>query len=186
MEEPYIHKIFVDRKEQKEPIALKKYGFVDVAKLTSAKSDMMEEAVFAYPIKHYTNLQVGETFNEKIGSKNENFAVLEMDEYSVFIGDTFRIGEAIIQVSQPGPVSVNWLESGLQTGWYFRVLEEGNIKGGVDLELIDRPYPDWSIAACIEVVFLNKDDLRTADNLYSCELLAAVWRRTLRKRLLGF
>ncbi|WP_067725182.1 MOSC domain-containing protein [Oceanobacillus damuensis] len=187
MEEPYVHKIFLVKQELKGPFLLRKHGFLNEIDIHKSKSLGMDKAVFTYPIKHYSEDHTeGRNSEDSMGTIGENFAVLEMDEFTVFIGDTFRMGEAIIQVSQPGPVTAKHLQNGLNTGWYFRVVQEGEIRGGTDLELIDRPYPQWSIAACTEVIFLDKHNLRAADELYSCELLGGIWRNSLRKRLRGF
>lgn len=186
MDEPYVHKIFIEKAEQKtEKIDLRKEGF--------SESDA-EKAIFAYPIKHYTFWQE-EVYSESIdmGALGENFSVLEMDEFTVCIGDTFKIGDAVIQVSQPYHPYWNlsdvrfakqMAQSG-RTGWYFRVLQKGNIKPQSDMERIDQPYPQWSIAACNEIMFLYKEDLRLADDLASCDLLAKEWRITMKKRLRG-
>lgn len=183
MEEPYVHKLFIEKVEQdaKENIWLSKHGF-------AGEIADPDRAVFTYPIKHSTDL---ETID--MGAMGENFAVLEMDEFTICIGDTFQIGDAIIQVSQPyqpywnqadREFAKNIQESG-RTGWYFRVLQEGNVKPETDMELIEQPYPQWSIAACNEVMFVYKEDLRLTDDLLSCDLLAEMWKRPLHKRLGG-
>ncbi|UJL47230.1 MOSC domain-containing protein [Virgibacillus sp. NKC19-16] len=186
MEEPYVHKIFIEKVEQKnEKIDLRKEGF--------SENDA-EKAIFAYPIKHYMFWQE-EVDAESIdmGTLGENFSILEMDEFTVCIGDTFKIGDAIIQVSQPFQpyweldkmrFAKQMVQSG-RTGWYFRVLQEGYVQPESDMELIDQPYPQWSIAACNEIMFLDKEDLRLADDLASCDLLAKEWRITMKKRLRG-
>ncbi|RDW18942.1 MOSC domain-containing protein [Oceanobacillus chungangensis] len=183
MDEPYVHKIFINEvvQDSDNEIWIGKSGF---AKEESLDSD---RAVLAYPIKHYTH------WNDEIegnvmepGELGENFSVLEMDEYHVFIGDSYRIGDAIIQVSEPGSIGNLPAKIGLKTGWYYRVLKEGGVKAGSDMELIERPYPEWSITACNEVMHVFKDDLRTADDLASCSLLSNRWKRALKKRLRGF
>jgi len=157
-----------------------------------------EKALFAYPIKHYTYWKKDLAIDSiGMGAMGENIAVLEMDEFTVCIGDTYKFGDAIIQVSQPRrpcwkparrfrtiDFSLRIQNSG-RTGWYFRVLQEGYVHAGIDLELIERPYPQWTIAACNEVMYVYKDDLRLADDLASCEFLAINWKRTLQKRLRG-
>lgn len=187
MQEPYVHKIYTNDTERHNAFPLKKHGFLDETAYSEQNADLLDKAIFAYPIKHYAN-QDGETglSTDSIGKRGENFAVLEMDEFTVFIGDTFQMGEAIIQVSQPGPVSTKQLQNGLHTGWYFRVLREGEIQQEKDLVLLERPNPQWSVAACIEVMFLQKDDLKAAEDLYACQHLGEIWKRTLRKRLQGY
>ncbi|WP_449354351.1 MOSC domain-containing protein [Virgibacillus natechei] len=185
MDEPYVHKIFIEKVEQKtEKIELRKGGF--------SERDV-EKAIFAYPIKHYTFWQEIDSESIDMGALGEHFSVLEMDEFTVCIGDTFKIGDVIIQVSQPFQpywdlgnkhFAKKMVQNG-RTGWYFRVLQEGYTKPGSDMELIERPYPQWSIAACNEIMFIHKDDLRLADDLASCDLLAKEWRKTMKKRLRG-
>lgn len=178
--EPFVYKIFTSKgKTRTKEVWLNKKGFT--------LQQPIDQAVFAYPIKHYTFVENGEIKKSEVGTKGENFSILEVDEFTVSIGDTYKIGEAIIQVSQPGKATPKHIENhNFQTGWYFRVLEEGYIKSESDLELIDRPYSHWTIAACNEIMHVNKHDLRLADELYECELLGEQWRRILRKRARGF
>jgi len=178
--EPFVHKIFTSKgKTRSKKIWLNKKGFT--------LQEPLDQAVFAYPIKHYTYISDEEIQDMEVGEKGENFSMLEVDEFTVSIGDTYKLGEAIIQVSQPGKATTKHLEDrNFQTGWFFRVLEEGYVKSETDLELIERPYPQWTIAACNEIMYVNKHDLRLADELYECELLGEQWRRVLRKRARGF
>lgn len=220
-DEPYVHKIFIGKvkqmgdenatsvmdkpwesgifkQEYEGEIWLSKTGFTGDDVADKKNHGGPEKAVFAYPIKHYTYWKEAlELESIDMGAMGENFAVLEMDEFTVCIGDTFKMGDAIIQVSQPRQPC--WkparrfgiLDFALQiqnsgfTGWYFRVLQEGEVTPGTDLELIERPYPMWTIAACNEVMHVYKEDLRMADDLASCSLLAENWRKRLHKRLLG-
>lgn len=186
MEEPFIHKVFTDNGQQiDEQIWLHKTGL--------SQDNDQEKATFAYPIKHYTYWKesLGEDSID-MGAVGENFSVLEMDEFTVCIGDTYKFGDAIIQVSQPGSPTLQsnndfkvLAQNSGRTGWHFRVLEEGHILSRIDLELIERPFPQWTIAACNEIMHIYKDDLRSADELSSCELLSTNWRRQLLGRLRG-
>lgn len=194
MEEPHVHKIFIDKAENSLEMETNKKIWLSKNGLSDADTEE-EKAVFAYPIKHYTYWLENHELEEEMGGMGENFAVLEMDEFTVSIGDTFKLGDAVLQVSQPQTpkwelfhrfhIEKHIMNTG-KTGWYFRVLEEGYIQATSDLELIDRPYPHWSIAACNEVMYFNKEDFRTADDLLACELLAQSFKKPLRKRLWGF
>lgn len=156
-----------------------------------------EKALFAYPIKHYKSWQEELDIDIDIGGMGENLAVLEMDEYSVCIGDTYKLGDAIIQVSQPRQpcwrparrhrikdLALRIQNTG-RTGWYFRVLQEGHIISRIDFELIERPYPQWTIAAANEVMHVYKDNLKLTEELASVDLLSPNWKRTLNNRLQG-
>ncbi|SFB14505.1 MOSC domain-containing protein YiiM [Lentibacillus halodurans] len=157
-----------------------------------------EKAVFAYPATHYRYWREDLKMDDiDIGAMGENLVLEHADESNVCIGDTYRFGESVIQVSQPRrpcwkparryrvmDFALRIQNSG-RTGWYYRVLQEGYTKAGMELELIERPYPEWTIAACNDVIYVKKEALRLAEQLASCELLADSWKRTLRKRLRG-
>lgn len=160
----------------------------------------LEKALFAYPEKHYTFWQEDlELSAEEIsaGSMGENLVIIGADEYSTFIGDTYEFGEAIVQVSQPRQpcwkparrfkvldFALRIQHSGL-TGWYYRVLKEGYVSANSELQLIERPYPQWSVAAANEVMHEKKDDLHLTFKLAKCDLLAESWKRRLDRRLAG-
>lgn len=221
MEEPHLHKLFmgkvkkVGKKDAENPMErqwesaifkneaegevwLSETGLVGDEVADKKNHGGPEKAVFAYPIKHYTYWKEKlERDDMTMGAMGENFTVLEMDEFTVCIGDTYRLGDAIIQVSQPRQpcwkparrfqiidLALQIQNSG-KTGWYFRVLQEGNVQADSALDLVERPYPQWSVQAANEVMHFYKDDLRLADDLASCELLAASWQNRLKKRLRG-
>lgn len=94
---------------------------------------------------------------EKNASLGENILVKNIDESSVFLGDIWQIGDAIVQISQPRQpcwkLSANVdkkemtkfiFKNGL-TGWYARVLQVGEIKTGDDIVLKTRIYEHLSI-----------------------------------------
>lgn len=217
MNEPFVHKIFVRKVNQLEKIDtadqidrtletveideqiwLSKLG-LEGDQVTDKRHDgSSEKALFAYPLKHYSAWKK-ELENEAVdaGAIGENLSMLEMDEFTVCIGDIYKFGDALIQVSQPlrpNQKSNHHLDKmGLplrmqnsgRTGWYFRVLREGYVLSEIDLELVERPHPEWSIAACNEIMYVDKYNLSRAYDLASCELLANSWRKVLNKRLRG-
>ncbi|WP_174615834.1 MOSC domain-containing protein [Virgibacillus ihumii] len=196
MDRPWKSGMF-KQERQGEPW-LGKTGFTEDEVADTKNHGGPEKAVFAYPKKHYVFWQ-DELELDSIGvsAMGENLSVENADEFQVCIGDTYRFGESLIQVSQPRQPC--WkparrfrimdfalrIQNSGRTGWYFRVLKEGNASSGMYLELIERPYPQWTIAACNEVMHVKKDDLKAAEKLASCELLAPNWKRTLNKRLRG-
>ncbi|MBC7965972.1 MAG: MOSC domain-containing protein [Fuerstia sp.] len=154
-----------------------------------------DKAVLAYAAKHY------ETWNAEFpdlnfpaGGFGENLTVAGIDESGGCIGDTFRIGDCLLQISQPRQpcwkLSRRWnfpqlavlVQQNGRTGWYHRVLQEGVIEAGMALELVDRPFPDFSVAWASSVMFArpkrSDDDLRLA----ACPALSDAWRTTLENR----
>lgn len=157
-----------------------------------------EKALFAYPIQHYAYWQQRLQKNSMVaGGMGENLVIDGVDEFMTFIGDIYRFGGAIIEVSQPRrpcwkparrhrvlDLALQIQDTG-RTGWYYRVLEEGYVEANVTLELIERPHPEWSIAAANEVMYVDKDNLRRAYELASCTALAPNWTESLERRLRG-
>lgn len=155
-----------------------------------------EKAVFAYPLEHYGYWQKErETAEVGPGANGENFLLENVKEDMVCIGDIYEIGEAIVQVSQPRQpcwkparrfkiknLALLIQKSG-RTGWYYRVLKEGNIEEGQKLTLIERPYPNWTIAKCNEIMHSSSPNPVELRELAQCELLAHSWRGTLNKRI---
>lgn len=221
MDTPYMAKLFIGKVKQlgdpkaknpmdrlwetgmlKESVDTKVWltetGFVGDEVADKKNHGGKEKAVFAYPVAHYEKWQ--NEFHHpdlKVGGMGENLAIVGLDEHSVCIGDTYQLGEAIVQVSQPRQPC--WrparrfrkLDFALQiqktgrTGWYFRVIKEGFVQANSPLRLLERPYPKWTIHQCNIVMHEKKDDLQLARELAQCLLLAESWKKTLQKRLEG-
>ncbi|UDI77642.1 MOSC domain-containing protein [Staphylococcus taiwanensis] len=78
----------------------------------------------------------------------ENLTIEDLDEAQVYFGDKYRLGEAIIEVSEIRepcwkiqtkygiPDLVKRMTQSGKTGFYFRVLQEGYVEDSANLELI--------------------------------------------------
>ena len=92
------------------------------------------------------------------GSMGENISTTGLTEHQVCIGDRFRLGTAVIEVSQPRqPCAtieqhleakgvVKAMVAAARSGWFYRVLEAGEAQAGDMLEPIERVHPTWSVA----------------------------------------
>lgn len=155
-----------------------------------------EKAVFAYSYQHYQAWQK-ELGNLEItsGGMGENFVMELLTEQLVCIGDTFQIGEAVVQVSQPRQpcwkparrfkfktLALLIQDTG-RTGWYFRVLNEGFVERSQTFTLINRPYPQWTIQRCNEILYAKEPDFSAMRELARCESLAPKLKKTLEKRI---
>lgn len=154
-----------------------------------------EKAVLAYAAKHYDEWQQQLMCPDlACGAFGENFTIAEQTESSVCIGDTYEIGDALVQVSQPRQpcwkLSRRWRIKDLalqvqqtgRTGWYFRVLREGYVAPKQLFTLVDRPYPQWTIARANEIMHQHLNERELAAQLAACPLLAPNWQRTLMNR----
>lgn len=157
----------------------------------------VEKALHQYPVAHYGRL--AEAFPEarsllSPGSIGENLSVPGWDESNVCIGDVFRLGEAVIQVSQPRSpcwkidrrfgVSgmARFIENEGLTGWYFRVLEEGLVTPGCALVRIDRMSPLLRVDELLRIWRLPEPDPAVLQRLAATPGLAENWVRKLLER----
>lgn len=155
-----------------------------------------DRALLAYPLQHYDYWNKELDMETNPGDMGENLVIVNEDEYSVFIGDIFQIGDAIIQVSEPRLPSwkvarrfrimelAQMMQTSGRTGWYFRVIKEGLIEEGDEMLLMERLNPEWAIAACNEVMHLDSN-LRLINELALVKGLSENWKRILHSRLSG-
>ena len=154
-----------------------------------------DKAVLAYASKHYEiwNAEFPD-MNFEAGGFGENLTVADIDESTCCIGDTFRIGDCLLQISQPRQpcwkLSGRWempklavlVQQNGRTGWYFRVLNESVIEAGMTIELVDRPFPEFTVTWANSVMYAKQrrqtDDRRLAE----CPTLSESWRRNLEQR----
>ena len=155
-----------------------------------------DKAVLAYSAEHYghwrTHLNLPDMPH---GGFGENLTIAGLDEGEVCIGDTWRAGPVTLQVTQPRQpcwkMSRRWQIADLakqviangKSGWYLRVLSEGEIAAGAAMELVSRPHPAWTVARASELMHHRKDDLARAEELAALPGLSAAWRESLHARL---
>ncbi|RYD35876.1 MAG: MOSC domain-containing protein, partial [Verrucomicrobiaceae bacterium] len=151
-----------------------------------------EKAVCVYSSEHYP-YWLGELGIPELthGGFGENLTIQNLTESEVCIGDRFSLGEAEVQVSQPRQpcwkLARRWQVKDLAlrveqtgfTGFYFRVRRHGHVRAGDRLELIERPFPQWSIARCNEIMHHLKQDAVVAGDLAHCPLLSSSWKDSL-------
>lgn len=154
-----------------------------------------DKAVNAYASEHYSYWQevLGITLLPN-GAFGENFTTAGLVEDVVCIGDVFKIGKAVVQISQPRQpcwklarrwrikdLALQVQETG-RTGWYFRVLDEGEVEAGNTFTLVERRHPQWTIATANEIMHRRKTDFDAAHALASCPDLSISWQQSLSKR----
>ena len=156
----------------------------------------VDKAICVYPVEHYSYWKSELDLPDlAYGSFGENLTLEGQTEEQACIGDSIALGEAVLQISQPRPpcwrLSRWWqrkdfaarMEQTGLTGWYCRIIEEGHVEAGVEVRLLDRPHPQWTIAAANELLYRNNCDFDRMSDLATCEALAPSWRDLLTKRL---
>jgi len=158
----------------------------------------LTQAVLLYAASHYPAWRA-ELDRPEIGSGGfgENFTLDGISEETACIGDTYAIGEAMIQVTGPRypcwKIEHRWGIEGLtdrvaksgRTGWYCRVLQEGLIETGAPLLLVERPYSQWTIALINDFAHGRNSDVETARAIAACPLLEGFWPPLIVRRAMG-
>jgi MOSC domain-containing protein YiiM len=155
-----------------------------------------DKALLAYSAEHYAYWQAHLPLPDMPhGGFGENLTIAGLTEETVCIGDTWRAGNVVLQVTQPRQpcwkMSRRWRVPDLarqviangRSGWYLRVLQEGALAAGVSLELVARPHPAWPVSRASRVMHHEKHDLTLAAELASLPELSAAWREALTERI---
>lgn len=156
-----------------------------------------DKAINAYPSDHWAYWRDTCRLTPTGGSFGENFTTQGADETQVCIGDVYRIGTVLVQVSQPRQpcwkLDRRWQVSDLakrvqqtgRTGWYFRVVQCGTLEAPADLVLVERPHPEWTVARANQIMHHDREDRAAAAALAACPALSQSWKTTLRGRTEG-
>ncbi len=157
-----------------------------------------DKAVLAYSAEHYAGwqpeLNVGAL---PFGAFGENLSVSDLTEDAVCVGDEWACGGVRFAVTQPRQpcwkLARRWrvkdlparvVETG-RSGWYLRVLAEGEIEAGQTLELLRRPNPQWTVRRAHRVMHFHKFDAAESLALASVPGLSSSWVSTLLLRTEG-
>lgn len=161
-----------------------------------------EKALHHYPRDHYAQWhgelagQGGDaTVLDRAGAFGENISTSGLTEADVCIGDRFRLGTALVEVSQArqpcwklnhrfGFAGMSRaVQASGRTGWYYRVLEPGEVSAGDRLVLTSRTCPQWSLQRLLHVLYVDRLNLDALAEMAELAALAESWRKLARQRL---
>lgn len=172
---------------------LKFGGFIDDDVANHKFHGGPDRAICLYPYEHYTLWN--DTFDKELPlpAFGENITALGMREEQVFIGDIFRIGEALVQVTQgrvPCATVSNYNEEKqflkklvdtTLTGYFFRVLEEGTIETDSTIQCVARDPHEITVAFATNILFHQKQDFEAIRRILAVEALSQEWQDRFRK-----
>src|SRR5262249_38166626 len=126
-----------------------------------------QRAVFVYQIESYRFWQDYLSRDDfTYGQFGENLTVQGLADDEVCVGDRFRIGSAVFEVSQPRVtcyrVGIRMSDARMpallisqhRTGFCFRVLQEGTIQAGDDVVLVARGPEAMTVADVDALLYL--------------------------------
>ncbi len=121
----------------------------------------VDKAVYLYPHEHYTHWQEVVGRDLPFGQFGENFTVQGLLETEVHPSDVFRVGTAVIQITDPRypcfklaikmerrDFPKHFLRSEF-SGFYARVLEEGEVGAGDTIERLTHAADAPTIQAVV-------------------------------------
>ena len=104
------------------------------------------------------------------GMFGENLTVSGFDEREVYLGDTYKLGEALVQVSQyrepcyklghkfgTQAVLKQFIQHGFG-GTYLSILEEGYVNVNDTFTLVERPESSITVAQLFRLIFAKEKD----------------------------
>ncbi len=156
----------------------------------------VDKAVYAYPFEHYAYWEQELDRNDLMyGQFGENLTVEGLIEDAVHIGDVFRVGEALLQVSQPrSPCFKLGIRMGddrfvprftaeNRTGFYLRVLEEGRVQAGDAIERVERAKDSINVRDAFRLRHGSGGTRAEYERAAQVDTLAPSWRAAFEKRL---
>lgn len=156
-----------------------------------------EKALHHFPADTYARLaqgvpELGERFVP--GAIGENISTEGYTEADVCIGDVYAFGSARIQLCQPrtpcwkidARFGTEGLSKAIQvagiSGWYYRVLEQGEVEVGDEISLLDRNTTPVSVERFWQLGHTLRPNLDELLQLAQSPGLATQWQQRIRDR----
>lgn len=155
-----------------------------------------QKAVYGYPSEHYAfwKRELPE-MDLPWGMFGENFITEGMFETELNVGDKFRIGSAEVMITQPrmpcyklgirfgrNDILRRFLASEL-SGFYFSVLQEGEVGAGDEFELIEKNESGVRVVDVTRLYSSDKLNVNLMRRAIATEALPLSWREYFQKRI---
>jgi MOSC domain-containing protein YiiM len=150
-----------------------------------------DKAICCYPSEHLPAWAARLERRElPHGAFGENLTLADLTEDVVCIGDTYTLGTAVVQVSQPrGPcfkLAARWnartlpaeMAGRLKSGFYLRVLQPGDVGAGDRMDLVGRTSA-VTVAEVMRVTYRDRHDTLARHAVVGVPELAEQWRAAL-------
>lgn len=154
------------------------------------------KAAYVYSVENY------EYWKRKLdrpdlafGQFGENFTVEGMLEDDVHVGDVFRVGSAVVEVTQPRvPCYKLGIKMGMRgfekqflascrVGFYLRVLEEGEVGAGDVLDRVRTNPERMTVREICDLLYFDPENLEGARQALRIHALSPGWRQSFEDRL---
>ena len=180
------------------PVAVGPLGLAGDAQGDPQRHGGVDKAVHVYPMAHYAvwALDLPAQANRFTpGAFGENIVLDGWTEADVCIGDLFRLGSALVELSQARqpcwklnlrfglPDMARRVQDSGRTGWYLRVLVPGSVAAGDRMALAARRDPGWDLARVQRLLYRDAVDREALAEFAGLAGLSASWRALAMRRL---
>jgi MOSC domain-containing protein YiiM len=161
-------------KQSKDQVTVNKWGILGDIQADKRFHGGPEKALHQYALSSYEKIIKRYPLLHKKtqpGMIGENLSATDMNEHNVCIGDIYKVGSAILQVSSPRipcwkidakfkqPNLNQFISQHRLNGWYYRVLQAGNITLNDELLLQQRPNTHVTVDTMLKVIYGEADNL---------------------------
>jgi MOSC domain-containing protein YiiM/ferredoxin-NADP reductase len=150
-----------------------------------------QRAVFVYQIESYRYWQEQLSRTDFVhGQFGENFTIEGLPDDAACIGDRYRIGGAVFEITQPRvtcyrvgirmnePRMPALLTSSGRPGFYFRVLQEGDVGAGDDIVKVGEARERMSVADINALLYSPNHPRERLERALRIDALSPGWRRS--------
>lgn len=179
------------------PVHIGREGFAGDVQADKTVHGGKEKAIHQYSADHLESWQAELPDLADLmrpGCFGENISASGVTERDLCLGDVLSLGTARVQVCQgrqpcwklnlhigDDRMAARFQKSG-RTGWYYRVLDDGVANVGDQMDLQQRPNPQWPLDVVIGARFNASLPTRTARDLSELTELSASWRASFGKK----
>ncbi|HZG40399.1 MAG TPA: MOSC domain-containing protein [Nodosilinea sp.] len=156
----------------------------------------LEKAVYVYPFEHYDYWRSELPDTElTLGIFGENFTVIGFREAELNIGDRFQVGTVQLMVTQPRlpcyklgirfgrPDMVKRFLASRRTGFYFSVLQDGEVGTGDTLKLVSRDESNITVTDITQLYTREQTNPELLQRAAQLKALPASWRKYFQEQI---
>jgi MOSC domain-containing protein YiiM len=174
----------IDKRPQPGPVAVRRLGLAGDEQADTQAHGGPEKAVYVYAredLDWWVERLARELPNGMFG---ENITASGLDVTGALIGETWRLGTSLVQVTSPRipcAVFAGWMDErqwvttfarARRPGAYLRVLAEGSVRAGDEVTVVSRPAGHVTIAEAMDAYYGDIDVMR---RLLRVEGRGAMW-----------
>jgi MOSC domain-containing protein YiiM/ferredoxin-NADP reductase len=180
-----------------KPLTLGKLNFTGDGQADLSAHGGIDKAVYCYPIEHYDFWcrKIGRA-DMPMGQFGENVTTQGILEAELRIGDILRMGDAVVQVSEPripcyklvmrmdagSDFAIRFLSAN-RTGFYCRVLQEGAVRNCDAITLLSREISSPTVREVFAATqFADRDPVELR-RVVRARDISAKWRSRVRRMI---